>query len=224
MYHDGMGVLSQDTGRVEQKRRTRESLMEAAAGLLREGRTPTVAATADRAGVSRATAYRYFPTQDTLLAPAQVHAGESPVSDERLLDTGAVTAPVARAAIVARRVAEYGFDNEQLLRTALRHSLDPDLDYKRPGHRRRWIADLLAPLQESTDERILRRLASALHLVLGIEALVALIDTAGLDRDEALDVLAWTAETLVDAAARSSATKPKSPRLRDRAQGDSNLG
>jgi len=205
MYHDGMPVLRQDTGRVEQKRRTRESLMAAAVSLLREGRTPTVAEAADRAGMSRATAYRYFPTQDTLLGPAQVHAGESPVSDEQLLDTGTVTDPAARAGLVARRVGEYTFGNEQLLRTVLRLSLDPKLDYERPGHRRRWITGLLTPMQATADQRTLRRLAGALNLLLGVEAVVALTDIAQLDREEALDVLAWTAETLVRAAARSAA-------------------
>jgi AcrR family transcriptional regulator len=199
-----MPVLRQDTGRTEQKRRTRESLMAAAVSLLREGRTPTVAEAADRAGMSRATAYRYFPTQDTLLAPAQVHAGESPVSDEQLLDTGKVTDPAARACLIARRLGEYSFDNEQLLRTVLRLSLDPKLDYRRPGHRRRWIAGLLAPLRGTTDQRTLRRLAGALNLLLGVEAVVALTDIAELDREEALDVLAWTAETLVRAAATSA--------------------
>lgn len=203
-----MPVLRQDTGRVEQKRRTRESLMAAAVSLLREGRTPTVAEAADRAGVSRATAYRYFPTQDTLLAPAQVHAGEGPVSDQQLLNTGQVTDPAARAGLVARRVGEYSFGNQQLLRTVLRLSLDPKLDYERPGHRQRWITDLVAPLQGTADQRTLRRLAGALNLLLGVEAVVALTDIAQLDRDEALDVLAWTAETLVSAAARSPAGDP----------------
>lgn len=179
--------------------------MAAAVSLLREGRTPTVAEAADRAGVSRATAYRYFPTQDTLLAPAQVHGGEAPLSDEQLLDTGIVTDPAARAGLVARRVGEYTFDNEQLIRTVLRLSLDPNLDYERPGHRRRWITGLLAPLQATADQRTLRRLAGALHLILGGEAVVALTDIAELDRQEALDVLAWTAETLVRAAAKSAA-------------------
>ena len=203
-----MPVLRQDTGRVEQKRRTRESLMSAAVRLLREGRTPTVATAADRAGVSRATAYRYFPTQEALLVPAQVHAGESPVSDEQLLDTQEVTDPAARAALVARRIGEYSFDNEQLLRTALRLSLDPALDYERPGHRRRWIARLMEPLPVGPDQRTLRRLAGALNLAMGIEAVVALTDIAGLDRDEALDVLAWTAESLVRTAAESAAEDP----------------
>jgi AcrR family transcriptional regulator len=52
---------------VNQKRRTRAALVEAAQRLLDQGRTPTVADVADEALVSRATAYRYFPSQEHLL-------------------------------------------------------------------------------------------------------------------------------------------------------------
>ena len=58
------------SGRVRQRRRTRRALLLAAGELVEAGRTPTVAEAADAADVSRATAYRYFPSQDALLAEA----------------------------------------------------------------------------------------------------------------------------------------------------------
>src|SRR5918997_4358132 len=54
--------------RANQKERTRAALVTAAAELLRRGAAPpTVAAAGEAAKVSRATAYRYFPTQEALL-------------------------------------------------------------------------------------------------------------------------------------------------------------
>src|SRR3954451_2910392 len=53
--------------RERQTRRTRRALIEAADELFAEGRVPTVAAIAERADIARATAYRYFPTQEALL-------------------------------------------------------------------------------------------------------------------------------------------------------------
>src|SRR5688500_14879509 len=88
--------------RENQKARTRAALVAAAADLLREGAAPTVPEAAERARVSRATAYRYFPTQDALLlevsgisrsvAPVEEMLAESDgqgVEDHlmRLLDT-----------------------------------------------------------------------------------------------------------------------------------------
>ena len=49
--------------RANQRRRTRAAVMEGARALLREGQVPSIADAAEEAGVSRATAYRYFPTQ-----------------------------------------------------------------------------------------------------------------------------------------------------------------
>ena len=53
--------------RERQRGRTRRALIDAADALFAEGRVPTVAEVAERADVGRATAYRYFPTQEALL-------------------------------------------------------------------------------------------------------------------------------------------------------------
>ncbi|MCU1357927.1 MAG: transcriptional regulator, TetR family, partial [Acidimicrobiales bacterium] len=57
-------------GRSAQKRRTREALVAAARDMVAAGLTPTVEQAAEAAGVSRTTAYRYFPTARSLLLAA----------------------------------------------------------------------------------------------------------------------------------------------------------
>jgi hypothetical protein len=52
---------SEPTSRENQRRRTRKDLLQAAARLMKEGRTPSLDEVAETALVSRATAYRYFP-------------------------------------------------------------------------------------------------------------------------------------------------------------------
>src|SRR5919106_1299453 len=66
-YHEAMAVSRQGDLRANQKERTRAALVGAATDLLKEGSPPTVAEAAARAKVSRATAYRYFPTQEALM-------------------------------------------------------------------------------------------------------------------------------------------------------------
>ncbi len=61
-------------GRTNQKLRTHVALVESAAQFVREGKSFTVAEVADRAKVGRTTAYRYFPTVETLIAHASLHA------------------------------------------------------------------------------------------------------------------------------------------------------
>src|SRR5215212_1898352 len=72
----------QREGRVNQKRRTRASLLAAAVELLKRGKSPTVAEVADAALVSRATAYRYFPTQEYLLFEAALESTRSDIDRE----------------------------------------------------------------------------------------------------------------------------------------------
>ena len=57
-------------GRANQRRRTRKDLLEAAGRLLKDGRTPSLEEVAEAALVSRATAYRYFPSIEALLREA----------------------------------------------------------------------------------------------------------------------------------------------------------
>ena len=57
-------------GRVNQKRRTRRALLEAAMSLYEQGVDPTFGQVAERAMVSRATAYRYFSSVEALISEA----------------------------------------------------------------------------------------------------------------------------------------------------------
>src|SRR3954467_8780419 len=66
-YHKPVATSYEASGRKRQKARTRSALVDAARELLAAGPTPTVEQAADRAGVARATAYRYFPNQSDLL-------------------------------------------------------------------------------------------------------------------------------------------------------------
>ena len=54
------------TGRSNQKARTWSALLQAAIELVREGRPPSMPEAAERALISAATAYRYFPSADEL--------------------------------------------------------------------------------------------------------------------------------------------------------------
>ena len=58
------------TGRVNQKARTYQALIEAAISFVRAGQDFSVADVADAARIGRTTAYTYFPTKEALFAQA----------------------------------------------------------------------------------------------------------------------------------------------------------
>jgi AcrR family transcriptional regulator len=179
-----------------QKNRTRRALVEAAAELMRAGGTPTVPEVAEAAEVSRATAYRYFPTQEMLTAEVALFAAGGPVDP-----LGGEDLPVADAvARLVRRVGEWTYESEAPLRTLMRLSLDPEAGVRRPGHRRGWISDALAPVREQLPDETYERLSTSLTLLMGIDPIVVMTDIAGADRERALDALEWSARALVEQA------------------------
>jgi AcrR family transcriptional regulator len=206
-----MRAATWNRGRSAQKLRTREALMDAAVELVRAGQRPKVSAVADRVGVSRATAYRYFPSQDLMLSEAAIRAATDAATDASDGTPSAVTTatkPAEVAATIARLAGQYAIDHEERLRTSLRLSLDPQSGYERPGRRGRWVDEILASAGDRLDAAARARLSAALHLVLGVDAIIVLTDVAGLDRDQALDVLEWAAAALVRAALCTSVREP----------------
>src|SRR5580765_8148178 len=110
--------------RVRQTQRTRRALIAAADELFAEGRVPTVAAVAERADVARATAYRYFPTQEALLLET-TFLGDSDALRGLPELAQAIDDPGDRLAEAVRTGAEWTLEREARLRMILRASLDP---------------------------------------------------------------------------------------------------
>src|SRR5690349_3305117 len=100
--------------RPNQRRRTRKDLLQAAARLMKQGGTPSLEAIAEEAMVSRATAYRYFPSADALLVEASLDIA-FPETDA-VLGAGAPNDPVARLELVESTIDAMITANEPGLR------------------------------------------------------------------------------------------------------------
>jgi AcrR family transcriptional regulator len=188
---------SEKKTRPRQTERTRRALIAAADELFAEGQVPTVAAVAERADVGRATAYRYFPTQEALLLET-TFLGDSETLRSLPELTRESDEPAGGVAEAVRRGAEWTLEREARLRMILRASLDPAGGTTRPARRRGYIAALLEPLDLPPETH--ERLAAALTLLFGIDPIVALTDNSDIERERIPEVLAWTARGLVRAA------------------------
>ena len=195
-----MAVPYEATGRTRQKARTRAALIDAARELLSGGVTPTVEQAADAAHVSRTTAYRYFQNQRALIV-----ATFPEITADSLVPDGTGEDPAARLEAVVNALTRQMIEHEPELRAHLRLSLEPATDEPaelpfRTGRAIAWIEDALTPLRERMDDGALRRLVLAVRATVGIEALVWLTDIAGLTRDEAADLMQWSAQALLRSA------------------------
>ena len=196
----------QQQGRTNQKRRTRAAIVAAAVELLEQGKRPTVAEVAEAALVSRATAYRYFPTQEYLLFEAALESTRSDI-DRELAENTLPEDPEARLEMLIGGLQKRIIDKEAAFRTLLRLSLERSSEEERHGGesssrlrgggRVRWIEKALGPVRGRFEEPDFRRLVAALSLCMGIEALVVLRDVCALESSEAEEVLRWAARTLL---------------------------
>lgn len=195
------------SSRENQRRRTRKDLLQAAAELLRQGREPSVAEVAEAALVSRATAYRYFPTKDLLLAEAPLD--QTVPTAEALFADDASTDAVARVERAEAALHKAVFENETQLRVMLACSLDGRNRHEgvpvRQNRRTELITGALAPVRSQLDKTTYDTLCAALALVFGTESMIVFRDVLQLPPGRARKVKSWALEALVRAALGESA-------------------
>ncbi|PZS29739.1 MAG: TetR family transcriptional regulator [Pseudonocardiales bacterium] len=184
-------------GRTGQKSRTRSDLITAARELVAHGGTaPTVEDVAVAASVSRTTAYRYFPNQKALLIAAHPETVTT-----TLMPAGIGDDPEVRLQAAVEGFIRLVLETEPQQRTMLRLSLEPGSESAelplRQGRAIAWFEDALAPLRRRVPATAIRRLAVAIRSAIGIESLVWLTDVAGLSRDEAVELMRWSARALL---------------------------
>jgi AcrR family transcriptional regulator len=197
------------SGRPNQRRRTRKDLLQAASRLMKQGRSPSLEEVAADALVSRATAYRYFPRVEALLAEAALDI-LVPEPGELFRNVSAKD-PVARMEQVDTALHEMMIANEAQLRMMLMHSLQRGLNGEpgaqtpaRQNRRTPLIEAALEPARQQFKPAALETLSRALALVVGTEAMVVFKDVLQLDDASARKVKRWAIRALIDAARKPS--------------------
>jgi AcrR family transcriptional regulator len=161
-----------------------------------------VAEVAERADVARATAYRYFPSQEALLLETTFLGDSGPLRSIPDL-AGEIPEPAERLAEAVRRGAVWTLEREARLRTILRMSLEHH-GADRPARRRYYIAELLSDVKDEIPPAAYERLAGSLTLLFGIDPIVSLRDNGDVPPERIPEVLAWTAAAMVRAALSES--------------------
>lgn len=189
-------------GRANQKLRTRNAIVAAAAELSRTGREVTMPAVAKIALVSEATAYRYFPDLASLLEEAI--AEQLPGTREALEPVADSADPVARIAAATEYLLRHVLSRQGAVRALIAATITrPDQAHARPGLRFGLIDSALVPLNDTlgvTDPAAMAQLKRDLAVVVSAEALFSLTDLHGLDPEDAITSIVHTATTLTRAA------------------------
>ncbi|RYI03271.1 MAG: TetR/AcrR family transcriptional regulator, partial [Acetobacteraceae bacterium] len=132
--------MSVDTPARGAAARTRALMIRTASAMMRRGLSPSVSAVAEEAGVSRSTAYRYFPTLADMLR-AVVAEALGPILDWNDPAADSKTRLATLYEMTFARLSEH----EATFRAAIRQSLEPSAEVPGDktlgrGHRKALLA------------------------------------------------------------------------------------
>jgi AcrR family transcriptional regulator len=177
--------------------RTRKLLLASAMELYDGGAFPSITELAAHAQVSRATAYRYFPTQSALIA-AVVAESLGPILQWEPRDNDALLRIQQLLAFAYPQMERH----EGALRAALQLSLQqwanatPGEKFVR-GNRKRLLKLAVEPLQDKLPSEALQRVIHSFSLIYGSEVFLVLKDIWGLDLHGIQDVTQWMAKAII---------------------------
>ncbi|MGV3490442.1 MAG: TetR/AcrR family transcriptional regulator [Devosia sp.] len=193
--------------RTNQKRRTRQALLAAARELLGEGATPSFQDIADRAGISRATAYRYYSDLDVLLQEAALDGIAAQIDRLRISspDDATVSGEV-RVERTVSRIVDMVLENEALFRVYLRGVIVGDEREPRGARRVRWLEEALG---DALPRKQAKRVVQAISLLTGIETVIVTRDVLGLDDKATRELVNWTARAILAAALKEATENGK---------------
>ena len=199
-----MPAAKLEMGRPNQRLRTRKDLLQAAARLTKSGTKPSLEDVAEEALVSRATAYRYFPSIEALLLEAALDIATPQAPD--VFNGAPADDPIARLERLDLAFDEMMNANEATLRLFLANALERAAKGEageplRQNRRSPLIEAALEPARKDFRPRDLDTLAKALALVVAsTEAMIVFKDVLRVDDAEARRVKRWAVRALVDAA------------------------
>lgn len=182
--------------------RMRRMLLARAMQMMADGVTPSVAELAEAAEVSRATAYRYFPTHSSLisavvdesLGPILGWRSSKPDARERIDDLLCYAYPrLEQYEVQLRAAVQVSLQQSAQLRAG---KAGTDAPFVR-GHRIELLGAAVEPLRPQLGEDRFRRVLQALSLVYGTEVFLVLKDIWHLDAGEICEVARWTAQAIL---------------------------
>jgi AcrR family transcriptional regulator len=157
-------------------------------------------------GISKRTAYRYFVSQDHMLADATLETLRARMEEMFApAATADVHTRVAGLAVALSRLAEM---HERELRVMMQVSLERNAGVTQaedgvPARGRRrldWIETALQPVKDRLPEDLYVRLVNSLAVCLGVDALIVLRDICGLRGVAVEATMIWMANAILDHA------------------------
>ena len=189
-----------ETGRTNQKLETRKKIILSAQHFLKQGIEFSLEDVAEKAGISRATIYRYFSNVDVLATEAGLDI--STKSPESIYEDVNDLSFEDRILEVQHYYNTLSVNNENTFRRYLTTVIDANTSEPKRGARRKKTLQLVLSEEDiSTKEK--EDLANLLTILMGMEPLIVTKDVCGLNSDESLRLMRWGMELILNGFSNS---------------------
>lgn len=183
-----------ETGRMNQKLETREKILHAAKQFLNEAKDFSLEEVAEKAGVSRATIYRYFSDTEVLSGEAgldiNTQSPEAIYSEFQHL----------KLSESLMKVQDYfnnlTIEHEHAFRKYLSIVVTSNSSKTKRGARRNKTLKLFLENSQLPDQEK-RNLSNLLTVLMGAEPIIVTKDVCGLDNTESKELLKWGLQLLL---------------------------
>ncbi|MEQ8219206.1 MAG: TetR/AcrR family transcriptional regulator [Arenibacter sp.] len=175
------------TGRINQKLETRGKILESAKQLVGQGIDFNLEDVANKAEISRATIYRYYPNVEILSYEVGIDLGTKSPEDiiEDLKDCSLNDMILG----IQNYYNEHAVNNENAFRKYLSAVLTSASEKKRGARRNKTLQ--LALMKSELNPKEKKDLVNLLAILMGIEPLIVAKDVSGLDNKEFKELMSW---------------------------------
>ena len=191
------------------KKRTYDRLIETAIEALEQGKDISITELSDRTGISRATAYRYFPTKTDLISAVVEQSlsliflwqSDKENVEDRINDFLAFAFPQM-------------IKHEGTLRAALSLSLKQWADERSQltektkklvrGNRKEILSNLLQPIKEQLPDELYNKVIHSISIIYGSEIFMVLKEIWNFDNEQMITLSQWIAKAIINQARRDA--------------------
>lgn len=193
-----MKLNSLNEGRINQKIKTRARILNAAKTLMSKNRNTSLEEVAQKAKVSRATIYRYFPNLDLLCTEASLDIHY--LSPDELFEEVKDMTLENRIFYIQKYYNQLAQNHELIFRRYLSAVLKESTESKKKirGARRVDAMNLIMDsFKDEMPKKDLKNLKNIASILMGIDSLIVAKDVCRLSNTEANDTLKWGVEMIL---------------------------
>ena len=200
-----MNKFALDKGRVNQKLKTRDAILQAAKSLMTKKKKINLEDVAEHAGISRATVYRYFSNIDLLFLEATLdfeHLSADEIA-EQVKDL-----PLKQGVLFIQNYYNtLALKNETVFRRYLSSALAESVNSKKKLRGSRRVSSLqksLTPFKDELGKDNFNKLINIASVLMGIDALIVTKDVCNMNETEANKLLAWALDAIINSLTKAS--------------------